>query len=132
LIFYSNYVIFIYMDRLLRIGEASRILGVSVSTLRRWEKEGKIKPYRVEKERRYSYEELQSLLGKKYEYFVEFFKALGVEVTAVNGKEFKEPKKELVEDLIAILTSFTGKLYGLKANKLKKVISELKSERASS
>jgi len=202
------------MDRLLRIGEASRILGVSVSTLRRWEKEGKIKPYRVGKERRYSYEELQSLLGKKredavavyarvssrdqlkdlqrqadylqsivqnkfqkvyvikdvassvkegrggilklielaklqkikaiyityldrltrfgYEYFVEFLKALGVEVTAVNGKEFKEPKKELVEDLIAILTSFTGKLYGLKANKLKKVISELKSERASS
>ncbi len=53
------------MDRLLRIGEASRIVGVSVSTLRRWEKEGKIKPYRIGKEKRYSYEELLSFLGKK-------------------------------------------------------------------
>ncbi len=32
------------MKRLVSIGEASRILGVSISTLRRWEKEGKIKP----------------------------------------------------------------------------------------
>ena len=48
------------------------------------------------------------------------------------GKEFKEPEKELVEDLIAILTSFAGKLYGLRANKLEKVISELKNERTNS
>jgi len=39
------------MDRLLRIGEASKVLGVSITTLRRWEKEGKIKPYRIGKER---------------------------------------------------------------------------------
>ncbi|MGC9100843.1 MAG: IS607 family transposase [Caldisericum sp.] len=198
------------MSKLLRIGEASRILGVSVSTLRRWEKEGKIKPYRIGKERRYSYDELLELLGQKkpqavaiyarvssrdqkldlekqieflrsqvkdkfekiyevkdiasgikegrkgflqlielaklqkikaiyitypdrltrfgYEYFVEFFKALGVEVVAVNGKEHKEPEKELVEDLIAILTSFAGKLYGLRANKIKNFVKELKSE----
>ena len=202
------------MDRLLRIGEASKVLGVSITTLRRWEKEGKIEPYRIGKERRYSYEDLMRLLGKKkedavavyarvlsrdqlkdlqrqadylhsivqdkfqkvyvikdvasgvkesrkgilklielaklhkikaiyitypdrltrfgYDYFVEFFKALGVDVIAVNGKEFKEPEQELVEDLIAVLTSFAGKLDGLRANKLKKVISELKNERANS
>jgi len=32
------------MKRLVSIGEASRVLGVSISTLRRWEKEGRIKP----------------------------------------------------------------------------------------
>ncbi len=44
------------MKKLLRIGETSQILGVSVSTLRRWEKEGKLKPIRVGKERIYDYE----------------------------------------------------------------------------
>ncbi|PMP93587.1 MAG: IS607 family transposase [Thermodesulfobacterium geofontis] len=197
------------MSKLLRIGEASKILGVSVSTLRRWEKEGKIKPYRIGKERRYSYDELLEFLGQKkpqavaiyarvssrdqkldlerqieflrsqvkdnfekiyevkdiasgikegrkgflqlielaklqkikaiyitypdrltrfgYEYFVEFFKALGVEVISVNGKNYKEPEKELVEDLIAILTFFAGKLYGIRANKIKNFVKELKN-----
>lgn len=32
------------MDRLLAIGEAAKILGVSITTLRRWEKEGKLLP----------------------------------------------------------------------------------------
>jgi excisionase family DNA binding protein len=196
------------MKRLLRIGEASQVLGVSVSTLRRWEREGKLKPIRVGKERRYDYDQLMEFLGKtnedavaiygrvsssdqkedlnrqleflrqkvegKYEkvyevkdiasgvkegrkgllklielarlrkikaiyitypdrltrfgynYFVEFFKALGVEVVAADGKELKEPEKELVEDLIAILTSFAGKLYGMRANKIKKMVKELK------
>ncbi|MGC9200999.1 MAG: helix-turn-helix domain-containing protein, partial [Candidatus Aenigmatarchaeota archaeon] len=50
--------------KLLRISEASKVLGVSTSTLRRWEREGKIKPYRVGKERRYSYDELMKVLGK--------------------------------------------------------------------
>ncbi len=52
------------MDKLLRISEASKVLGVSTSTLRRWEREWKIKSYRVGKERRYSYEELIEFLGK--------------------------------------------------------------------
>ncbi|PMP69202.1 MAG: IS607 family transposase [Thermodesulfobacterium geofontis] len=198
------------MSRLLRISEASKVLGVSTSTLRRWDKEGKIKSYRVGKERRYSYEELMEFLGKGkpqavaiygrvssrdqkedltrqleflrkhvegkfekiyevsdiasgvkesrrgllnlielaklkkikavyitcpdrltrfgYNYFVEFFKALGVEVVAVNGKEYKESQQELVEDLIAILTFFAGKLYGMRANKIKTFLKELKSE----
>jgi len=41
------------MSRLYRIGDAARILGVSVQTLRRWDKEGKLKPVRIGKERRY-------------------------------------------------------------------------------
>lgn len=36
------------MDKLYRIGQAARLLGVSTSTLRRWEREGKISPHRTE------------------------------------------------------------------------------------
>ena len=32
------------MDRLIGIGEAAKLLGVSVTTLRRWEKEGRFVP----------------------------------------------------------------------------------------
>jgi len=35
------------MDRLLSIGQASKLLGVSISTLRRWEAEGKLVPNRT-------------------------------------------------------------------------------------
>lgn len=197
------------MDKLLSIREASYILGVSQSTLRRWDREGKLKPIRIGKHRRYSYQMLMEFIGQKkenavaiyarvsskdqhedlmkqieylknsieekdakvyeikdissgikegrkgltklielasfgkirkiyitypekltrfgYDYFVEFFKALGVEVVAVNGKEFKESEKELVEDLISILTSFVGKLYGMRANTIKKALKELKN-----
>jgi excisionase family DNA binding protein len=194
--------------KLLRISEASKVLGVSTSTLRRWEREGKIKPYRVGKERRYSYDELMKVLGKGkpeavaiygrvssrkrreelrmqleylrkqvegkfeevyevsdiadgvkegrkgllklielaklkkikaiyitypdrltrfgYDYFVEFFKALGVEVISVNGKESKESEEELLEDLVDVLNFFADKLYGTKASKIKDFVKELK------
>ena len=32
------------MDRLATIGEASKVLGVSITTLRRWEKEDRLQP----------------------------------------------------------------------------------------
>jgi excisionase family DNA binding protein len=36
------------MDRIFRIGQAAKLLGVSSSTLRRWEREGKLIPERTE------------------------------------------------------------------------------------
>jgi putative resolvase len=36
------------MDKLYRIGQAAQLLGVSASTLRRWEREGKIESHRTE------------------------------------------------------------------------------------
>jgi len=57
-----------------------------------------------------------------------FFKALSVEVIELNGKEFKEPEKELIDDLIAILTSFAGKLYGMRSRKAKEFVKRIKNE----
>jgi len=194
----------------MKIGEASRILGVHPNTLRKWEKEGKIRAVRIGRDRVFLEEEIMKLLGKDrdnavavyarvssrdqkkdletqleylrqklpatydkvyeikdigsglngkrrgllklielarakkiravyvtypdrltrfgYEAFKEFFKALGVEVVEVNGREFKEPQEELVEDLITIITSFAGKLYGLRSHKTKKLIERVKEE----
>ena len=48
------------MNRLVTIGKASELLGVSISTLRRWEMDGKIKAERTEgKHRRYDIKKLK-------------------------------------------------------------------------
>ena len=50
----------INMDRLIAIGEASKALGVSITTLRRWEAEGKLIPERtVAGHRRYDLAKLK-------------------------------------------------------------------------
>lgn len=47
------------LDDLVQIGDAARIRGVSIETLRRWEKSGKLKPYKTEGgHRRYRVAEL--------------------------------------------------------------------------
>ena len=46
----------------------------------------------------------------------------------MNGKKFKEPEKELIEDLIAILTSFAGKLYGMRSRKAKEFVEKVKKD----
>lgn len=53
---------------LLSIGKASEYLGISIDTLRRWEKKGRIEPFRSPGGHRY-YEknQLDNLFGKKYE-----------------------------------------------------------------
>ena len=51
---------------MLDIEKASKIISVSKSTLRRWEKEGKIKSYRTPgKHRRYDEKELLKMIGKE-------------------------------------------------------------------
>ena len=181
------------MEKLYRIGEAAKFLGVSTSTLRRWDREGKLKPIRLGRDRLYPESLLLKLMEQEkpnavaiyarvsskdqkkdletqldflrkavagkyemvyevkdiaktkkiravvitypdrltrfcFEAFKEFFKGFGVEVIVLNGESQKEPEKELIEDLIAILTSFAGKLYGLRSHKLKKLAKELKDE----
>ena len=50
---------------MLNIEEASKFISVSKTTLRRWEKEGRIKPYRTPGgHRRYEEQELLKIIGK--------------------------------------------------------------------
>ena len=70
-----------------------------------------------------------------FEYLEEFFSTMGVRVEVVFGEEPKEATQELVEDLISIITSFAGKIYGMRSHKktvfiqgVKKLIGELNGE----
>jgi excisionase family DNA binding protein len=61
-----------------------------------------------------------------FEYLEHFFKQFGVGIEAVFGEEPKNAYQELVEDLIEIVTSFAGKLYGLRSRKKKRFVEGFK------
>jgi len=56
-----------------------------------------------------------------FEYLEHFFNQHGVRVEVVFGEEPKDAYQELVEDLIEIVTSFAGKLYGMRSHKKKRL-----------
>jgi len=55
----------------------------------------------------------------------QFFQSYGTEIIVINQEE-KEPKEELVEDLITIISHFAGKLYGMRSHKYKEVVEDAK------
>jgi len=57
-----------------------------------------------------------------FEYLEYFFKQYGVRIEIVYGEEPKDAYQELVEDLLAIITSFAGKLYGMRSHRKKKLV----------
>jgi excisionase family DNA binding protein len=59
-----------------------------------------------------------------FEYLEHFFNQHGVRVEVAFGEESKDAYQELVEDLIEIVTSFAGKLYGMRSHKKKKKLVE--------
>jgi len=61
-----------------------------------------------------------------FEYLEHFFKQYGVRVEVAFGEEPKDAYQELVEDLIEIVTSFAGKLYGLRSHKRKRLVEGFK------
>ncbi len=61
-----------------------------------------------------------------FEYLERFFKQYGVRIEAAFEEEPKDSYQELVEDLIEIVTSFAGKLYGMRSHKKKKLVEEFR------
>ncbi|BCU70034.1 IS607 family transposase [Stygiolobus caldivivus] len=64
-----------------------------------------------------------------FEIIEEVCKAHNCEIVVLN-EEDKTPEQELIEDLISILVSFSGKLYGMRSHKyekVKKCVEELKA-----
>ena len=62
-----------------------------------------------------------------FEYLEYFFSQYGVRIEAVYGEEPKDAYQELVEDLLALVTSFAGKLYGMRSHRKKKLVQGFKS-----
>ena len=61
-----------------------------------------------------------------FDYLEYFFEQYGVRVEVVFGEEPKDAHQELVEDLIEIITSFAGKLYGMRSHRKKKLVERFK------
>ena len=61
-----------------------------------------------------------------FEYLEYFFKQFGVRIEVIYGEELKDAYQELVEDLLAIVTSFAGKLYGMRSHKRKRLVQGFK------
>jgi len=62
-----------------------------------------------------------------FEYLEYFFKQYNVRIEAVLGEEPKDAYQEFVEDLMSIITSFAGKLYGVRSHKKKKFVEGVKN-----
>ena len=67
------------------------------------------------------------LLRFGFELLENLCKKYGTTIEIVDGTP-KTEEQELVEDLVQIITVFSCKLQGKRANKMKKVIAELKDE----
>lgn len=61
-----------------------------------------------------------------FRYLEDHIKDLGARVEIVNEQEERTPREEIVEDLLAIVTSFAGRLYGMRSNKTRKVVENVK------
>ena len=63
-----------------------------------------------------------------FEYLESYFHSQGAKVLVLNQEAIQDPQKELVDDLIAIVASFSGKIYGLRSHKAKKIVQRIKKE----
>jgi excisionase family DNA binding protein len=59
------------------------------------------------------------------EYLTTFFAGYDVGFTVLHPNDGKTPEQELTDDLIAILTSFSGRLYGMRSHKQKEVAARI-------
>ncbi|WP_456421817.1 IS607 family transposase [Thermococcus sp.] len=62
-----------------------------------------------------------------FKYLEQYFNSHGVEIEVIFDDEEKTPEKELVEDLLAIVTFFAGKLYGMRSHKKKRLVEAVKN-----
>lgn len=57
-----------------------------------------------------------------FEYLEAFFADHGVELLILHPDDDQTPEEELVSDMIALVTSFAGRLYGRRSHKTKEIV----------
>ena len=67
-----------------------------------------------------TYEDRLTRFGQ--EYLELLFESFGVTLTVLDPGEEKTPEQELTEDMLAELTSFSGRLYGMRSHKQKELL----------
>jgi putative resolvase len=56
------------------------------------------------------------------EYLTTLFSGYGVKLTVLEPAEDKTPEQELTEDLLALIASFVGRLYGVRSRKQQELL----------
>jgi putative resolvase len=67
-----------------------------------------------------TYEDRLTRLGQ--EFLDTLFSCFGVTLTVLEPGEEKTPEQELTDDLLALIASFSGRLYGMRSHKQKELI----------
>lgn len=64
-----------------------------------------------------------------YRYLEQYYRLCGIEIDIMESDEDKLPQEELVEDMIAIVTDFSARLYGKRGGRVaKKLVQVIESE----
>lgn len=61
-----------------------------------------------------------------FNYLSEFFSSFGVQIHTQSSEQGKTLEEELVQDMLSIVTSFSGKLYGIRSAKRKKLLENVR------
>jgi excisionase family DNA binding protein len=67
-----------------------------------------------------TYEDRLTRFG--HEYLETLFSCFGVTLTVLEPGENKTPEQELTDDLLALIASFSGRLYGMRSHKQKELL----------
>jgi putative resolvase len=62
-----------------------------------------------------------------FKYLETFFNSYGCRIETMDSEKVKEPRQELVEDLIAIITGFAGRVYGARSRKRRELVEAVKN-----
>ena len=73
-----------------------------------------------------TYEDRLTRFG--FSYLERLFDQHGVTITVIEDETDKSAEQELVDDLIKLVASFSGKLYGMRSSKKKQVVNSVKTE----
>ena len=68
-----------------------------------------------------TYEDRLTRFG--FSYLERYFDCYGVTITIIEDETDKSAQEELVDDLIKLVASFSGKLYGMRSSKKQQVVS---------
>lgn len=143
---YKYYMEDLFMSKYYSINKFSKILGVSAQTLRNWDKKGK--PFEIisyigsgiNYKKKGLKELVKRISQNKVDKVVVFYKdrllRFGFELVEYIASLYdcdieiidhteKTEQQELVEDLVQIITVFSCKLQGKRANKARKLVKEL-------
>ncbi|MFZ5596185.1 MAG: IS607 family transposase [Bacillota bacterium] len=114
------------MEKLLTSHQAAKLLNVWPHTLRRWEKEGKLKPLHTPGgHRRYKESQIMALIGEEITEHGSKRCAVYARVSTAKQAEVGNlQQEELEEDMIAIVTSFSARIYGKRGGRVAKKLTE--------